>query len=35
VRATEWLIVCGPDRAVVESAFDDTAAAAEVTAAAV
>ena len=23
VRATEWLIVCGPDRAVVESAFDE------------
>ncbi len=25
VRATEWLIVSGPDRAAVESAFDDTA----------
>lgn len=35
VRATEWLIVCGPDRDAVESAFDDTAVAAEVTPAAV
>jgi adenine-specific DNA-methyltransferase len=35
VRATEWLIVCGPDRAAVESAFDGTSAVAEVTPAAV
>lgn len=34
VRATEWLIVCGPDRDAVESAFDDTAVVAGVTPAA-